>query len=277
MSENIVGLHNIRYVYPSGTVSLDNVSLTIPRGKKIALLGGNGAGKSTLMLMLNGILKPTTGYLSYNGEKYRYNRKYLKELRRNVGLIFHNSDHQLIAPTVFEEISFGLNNLYKSTEEILTQVKKIMDEFCLARIEDYPPHNLSDGQKKRICLAAVMAMGPELVVCDEPASNLDPYHANLTFNYLTYLNTKGKTILYSTHDVNQAYTWANLIIVLKEGKVLCTGSPKEVFSNKQILNKAGLYYPFIVESTLALKPDIASDELPGTMEEFRKLLKPVVC
>ncbi len=277
MAKSIIDLHTVWHSYPLGNVSLEDVNLSLPKGKRIALLGGNGAGKSTLMLLLNGIFKPTKGYLYFNGQRFRYNKRALRELRSRVGFVFQEPDDQLIAPTVFEEISFGLYNLNRDKQWVRERTEKAVDEFCLHHLSDKPPHNLSTGQKKRICLASVLAMEPEVLVCDEPASSLDPWHANLTFNLLNRLHQQGKTVLISTHDVNRAYTWADHIVLMNEGKVIMTGAPKEVFSKQAAIEEAGLHLPFIVETCYALMPDLDSQKLPSNMEEFKEFLNVSLC
>jgi len=251
--ESIVCFDKVSFSYPSEDKALDALDIKLPKGEKIALLGGNGAGKSTLMLLLNGILKPSTGQLSYDGIPYKYGTKSLRNLRSNIGLLFPEPDYQLIAPTVYEEISFGLLNQGKGTEEIREIIAKVMVDFSLEELKDRPPHQLSTGQKKRLCLAAVLAMEPELIVCDEPAANLDPLYAAKMFDYLNDLNQKGKTILIATHDVNQAYEWADFIVILKEGAVLTSGSPATVFNCKETLKQANLSQPVIIEILNSLK------------------------
>jgi cobalt/nickel transport system ATP-binding protein len=277
MAKSIIDLHTVWHSYPLGNVSLEDVNLSLPKGKRIALLGGNGAGKSTLMLLLNGIFKPTQGVLYFNGQRFRYNKRALRELRSRVGFVFQEPDDQLIAPTVFEELSFGLYNLNRDKQWVREKTEKAIDEFCLHHLSDKPPHNLSTGQKKRICLASVLAMEPEVLVCDEPASSLDPWHANLTFNLLNRLHQQGKTVLISTHDVNQAYTWADHIVLMNEGRVIMTGTPKEVFSKQAVIEEAGLHLPFIVETCYALMPDLDCQKLPSNMEEFKKFLNVSPC
>lgn len=245
--DSSIQLNKVSFTYPNGMEALKSINLSLPKGKKIALIGGNGAGKSTLILLLNGILKPTSGFLNYEGTNYTYNKKGLKLLRSKIGLLFPESDNQLIAPTVYEEISFGLLNLYKDVGLVRTKTEAIISDFFLHEFANKPPYQLSTGQKKRVCLAAVLAMEPEVLVCDEPVSNLDPKYAQLIFNYLDKLNEKGKTILVSTHDVNRAYSWADYVVVMHNGEILNTGKPESVFKNKESLKKANLNQPFIVD------------------------------
>lgn len=247
MIESIIKLNKICYTYPNGDRALNSIDLEIPIGKKIALLGGNGAGKSTLMLLLNGVLKPSKGDLIYKNSPYKYTKKGLRELRSKIGLLFPESDYQLIAPTVYEEISFGLLNKFKDDTIVREKVEKAVKDFALQEFVNKPPHQLSTGQKKRVCLASILAMEPELIVCDEPTSNLDPVYSKKIFNYLDDLNENGKTILISTHNVNSAYSWADYIIVMNKGKILDKGTPEDIFENKELLKKANLNQPFIID------------------------------
>ncbi len=269
---SIINLHNVSFRYPSGVLALDSVNLDLPEGKKIALLGANGAGKSTLMLMLNGVLKPTNGHLVYKEKKYEYSKRDLRQLRKKVGYLFQDSDNQLIAPSVYEEISFGLNNISKNKVWIRQKADEAIKSFNINELINRPPHELSAGQKKIICLASILAMEPDVLVCDEPTSNLDPKHSDLTLTYLNDLNKRGKTILISTHDVNLVYDWADYVILLENAKVLCTGSTNEVFSQSKLIKKAGFKLPFIVETYLATKPDITPHKLPNSMEELVKII-----
>jgi len=247
MSNTIIALKNISYKYKNNTIALNNVNLNIPLGKRIALLGGNGAGKSTLMMLLNGILKPTSGCLEYQNIPYSYKKKSLFELRKNVGILFHEPDLQLIAPTVFEEISFGLINLGLNNATVLSKVNETLISFNLSDLSHKSPHQLSSGQKKRVCLAAILAMEPNVIVCDEPTSSLDPHNSDIIFDALNKLNSMGKTIIISTHDVNQAYEWADFVVVMNKGEIIISGTPEQVFNNNDIIKQAGLKLPVIVD------------------------------
>ncbi|WP_163717583.1 energy-coupling factor ABC transporter ATP-binding protein [Mangrovibacterium lignilyticum] len=277
MAGNLIELKAVSYRYPTGKQALTEVDLALPEGRKIALMGANGAGKSTLLLLLNGIYKPTNGELHYRGKQYRYNRKALQELRQNVGIVFQESDNQLVAPSVYEEVAFGLSNLHTDKKWIREQVENYLDYFDLQELKHHSPHQLSSGQKKRICLASILSMEPELIVCDEPASNLDPQNARLTFELLEAQNKNGKTLLISTHDVNQAYAWADLVVLLKEGRVLDMGSPKQVFGNAEALAEAGLEQPLLVKLARMYQPALAADELPGNETELVNRLTKKLC
>ncbi|RXP61357.1 ABC transporter ATP-binding protein [Lutibacter sp. HS1-25] len=275
MIENIIELNNVSYTYPNGEKAINKINLAIPKGKKIALLGGNGAGKSTLMLLLNGILKPTKGSLTYQNLSYNYNKKGLRELRSNIGLLFPEPDYQLIAPSVYEEITFGLLNKFKDVEIVRAKAAKVIVDFSLEAIINKPPHQLSTGQKKRVCLAAVLAMEPELVVCDEPTSNLDPMYSKLIFNYLDLLNEKGKTILISTHDTDKAYTWADCIVIMHQGELLIKGTPDTVFEDQNLLNKANLEQPFLIDflSNFGADFNITSKTISALKKQYPKMFR----
>ena len=247
-----ISLHNVTYRYPNQVVGLDAVSLKFPQGERIALLGANGAGKTTLMLLLTAILKPSIGEMRYNKTAYRYHKKALTLLRKNIGMLFHNPDHQLFAPTVFEEVAFGISQLSSNKELIVKTVEKALNTFQLNALSHLPPHKLSTGQKKRVALAAVVAMQPELLICDEPTANLDPHQSNNLFAYLDRINQKGTTILISTHNVDRAYEWADTVIILDKGKVAAQGKPTTLFRDKALLEKCGLQMPKVLEIYLAL-------------------------
>lgn len=277
MVDTIITMHNVSYRYPSGLLALNAIDLDIPKGKRIALLGANGAGKSTLMYLLNGILRPTEGFLTLENDRYSYKRKALRYLRSKVGLLFQDSDNQLLAPTVYEEISFGLINLVKDKNWVRCKVDEIIGAFGLHEISDRSPYELSAGQKKRVCLASVLAMEPELLVCDEPCSNLDPVSTQLTIDYLNDLNSLGKTVLVATHDVNMAYVWADHVIILKSGNVMCSGTPKEVFGNRRHIEDAGLHLPYMVNTAQTFIPNIKHCDLPLNNKELHQLLNGSLC
>jgi cobalt/nickel transport system ATP-binding protein len=273
MVESIISLKKVCYKYPSGVLAVDGLNVELPKGQRIALLGGNGAGKSTMLLMLVGILRPDNGSVAFQSSPYQYKRKALREIRKKVGFLFQDSDNQLLAPTVYEEISFGLTNLYigehrkmnsSIRNRVHEKVQTIMDDFHLADLANRPPHELSAGQKKRVCLASILAMKPEVLLCDEPTSNLDAKHAQLTMEYINKLNNEGKTVLIATHDVDLAYEWADQIIILKDGKALCNGKPQDVFGNAELIENADLKQPYLVRVADAICPG----KFPRSLEEL---------
>lgn len=247
MSEQILTFEQVSYQYADGTMALNQINLSIEKGKKIALLGNNGAGKSTLFLLMNGILKPTSGSILYNGKKLTYKKKEIKQLRQQVGIVFQNSETQLFSSTVYEDIKFGPKNLNLSTEEIERRIKEVITLTDTESLKDKPPHFLSIGQKKRVAIAGIVAIDPELMVLDEPTAGLDPYYSKRMLDLLEKIHHRNRTILLSTHNVDLAYEWADEVIILNNGHLLAQGTPVEVFNKTEILETSHLQKPWIME------------------------------
>lgn len=273
---NIIETQNLIYKYPDGTKALVDVDFSVEKGSITAILGQNGAGKSTLLLHLNAILKPTNGILYLKGEPLTYDKKGLQYIRRTVGMVFQNPDDQLIAPTVLQDVAFGPNNLRLTDVEIKHRVHEAL---CLVGMEAYadkPPHFLSGGQKKRVVIAGVIAMDPEIIVLDEPTSGLDPRGSSEIIDILDELNANGRTIIFSTHDVDLAAKWADSIYVLDEGRIKKHGSPDEIFADHTMISETGLRLPTFVQTFRELKArGISGGDSPLTMVNFvESLSKP---
>lgn len=268
--DSILEMRNVRYAYSSMPDALRGVSLSIQRGAKIALVGPNGAGKTTLLLMCNGTLRPVSGEVVLNGSPLRYDTRSLRKVRKTVGLVFQNSDMQLFAPTVFQDIAFGPFNLGIEGEELADIVDRVLHAVGLNGYERRPPHHLSSGEKKRVAIAGILAMEPELLVFDEPTSALDPAGAEEIVDLLDELNHEGKTILLSTHDVELAYRWADEVVFMHEGRILASGTPEAVFSNGDLLTKARLKPPLVVDlfSQLVQRGLFEKTRAPAGMIDF---------
>lgn len=242
---DIVKAENITYHYPDGTNALKEVNFRAAKGKIVMLIGPNGAGKSTLFLHFNGILKPTTGSLEIDGVPVKYERKDLLKLRQKVGIVFQNPDDQLFAPTVQEDVAFGPSNIDIPKEEVKLRVKEAIKRVDMEGFEEKPPHYLSGGQKKRVAIAGILAMRPQIMVLDEPTSGLDPKGAFQIMRLLCKLNREGITIIIATHDVDIVPIYAHEVYVISEGKILKKGTPQEVFEDKELIRKANLRLPHI--------------------------------
>ncbi|MGG3799774.1 energy-coupling factor ABC transporter ATP-binding protein [Metabacillus fastidiosus] len=262
MESVLFSIDQLSHRYADDTIALKSLSLTIKQGKKIALLGNNGAGKSTLFLHLNGILQPTSGKIYFKGKEVAYNRKALLSLRRQVGIVFQDPDSQLFSASVIQDISFGPKNLGLSNEKVLERVEWAMEQTETAVLKDKPTHFLSLGQKKRVAIAGVLAMDPEVIILDEPTAGLDAYYSKQIMNVLNIIQKQQKTIILSTHDVNLAYEWADEVIVMHDGEVLCHSDPVTVFQQEEIIKKAHLDTPWVMETFQALVEGqiISSDE-----------------
>lgn len=243
----IIETRNVSYSYRDGIEAMKDVSISLDEGRKIALVGPNGAGKSTLMLMFNGILRPTSGEVLFHGQSLRYDPASLRELRRKVGMVFQNSDDQIFAPTVYQDVAFGPMNLGFPEEKVKRYVGYALAYVGLSGYERRPPHHLSGGEKKRVAIAGILAMEPEVIVLDEPTSNLDPASSEEIMDMLDELKCGGKTIIISTHDVELAYRWADEVILMENGRILQRGTGQEVFGDTALINKARLKLPIVVD------------------------------
>lgn len=275
MSEILFELKQLTYRYPDGTTAIKDINLTINKGKKIALLGNNGAGKSTLFLHLNGILKPSSGRVLLEGCPVQYDRRSLLALRKKVGIVFQNPDSQLFSGQVKQDIAFGPINLGWPKEKVKRQTEWAMKEMDVTVLQDRPIHFLSLGQKKRVSIAGILAMEPEVFIFDEPTAGLDPLYAKQIKQVLKTIQNEEKTILLSTHDVHFAYEWADEIIVITDGTLLYQGHPVSLFHKEDILEKAHLEKPWVFETAQVLMNKqilTAQDKLPRSKEELYKLL-----
>ncbi|MED4885865.1 energy-coupling factor ABC transporter ATP-binding protein [Lysinibacillus fusiformis] len=246
-------LNNLSYAYADGTKALTDITLNIPKGKKIAILGHNGAGKSTLFQHFNGILKPTAGTISFDGDELQYNRKALKALRQQVGIVFQDADNQLFSGTVKQDIAYGPMNLGWSTEKIEEKIAWAVAQTEVTELLDKPIHFLSVGQKKRVAMAGVLAMEPTVLLLDEPTADLDSYYATQVFQYLAKLEDYERTIILATHDISLAYEWADQIIVMEAGKIIYNGDPVALFYEEELLKRAHLERPWVFEMAFALQ------------------------
>ncbi|MFK5708307.1 energy-coupling factor ABC transporter ATP-binding protein [Lysinibacillus boronitolerans] len=269
-------LNQLSYAYADGTKALSDLTLHIPKGKKIAILGHNGAGKSTLFQHLNGILKPTTGTILFEGNRLEYNRKALKALRQKVGIVFQNADHQLFSGTVKQDIAFGPLNLGWSPEKTEEKIAWAVAQTEVEDLLDKPIHFLSVGQKKRVAMAGVLAMEPSVLLLDEPTAGLDNYYATQVLQYLAKLEDGERTILLATHDIPLAYEWADLMIVMEAGKIIYNGDPITLFYEEELLNRAHLERPWVFEMVIALQKKKLLPEnikIPRSKQELQQLIE----
>jgi cobalt/nickel transport system ATP-binding protein len=267
----MIELRDVTYEYPDKTAAVENLSLKIIAGEKIAVLGGNGAGKSTLFLLLNGVYKVTRGEIYFKGEKINYGKNDLLKLRKSTGIVFQDPDTQIFSSSVYEDISFGLENLKYPENEIKTRVDEVLELLNIFHLKDKPTHLLSYGEKKKVSIAGILAMDPEILIMDEPDACLDPAAVKNLVRLLDNLHKTGKTILISTQDMNLAYAWANRIIVMKKGKILNDGLPSDIFLDLATIHEAALEMPLIFEITKSLK--IQHKFMKGSAIKIKELIK----
>jgi cobalt/nickel transport system ATP-binding protein len=245
VEEVLLKAEGLRYSYGQEKEALKGIDLTVKKGEKIVVLGSNGAGKSTLFLTLNGVLTPDFGRIIYREKEI--GKKDINELRRNVGIVFQDADNQIIASTVFSEVSFGPMNLRLPKEEVVKRVNSSLASMNLTEMKDRPPHYLSGGEKKRVSIADIIAMEPEVILFDEPTASLDPVNVKMLKEVLDEMTHLGKTLLISTHDVDFAFQWAERALVFSGGNMIADGPVREVFDSPDVLEEANLRKPVIME------------------------------
>ncbi|MBB3121566.1 energy-coupling factor ABC transporter ATP-binding protein [Pseudoduganella violacea] len=239
----VLELRAVDHVYPDGSAGLRDCSMALGRGRRHGLLGANGAGKTTVLQHLNGLLRPTAGQLLLDGQAFDYGRAGLVELRRRVGLVFQNPERQLFSAQVEEDVSFGPLNLGLDDATVRERVAAALDAVGLRGHARRAVHHLSFGQKKRVCIAGVLAMEPEVLLLDEPMAGLDaPMQAELAA-LLDRLAARGVTVLLSTHDVDFAFRWADDIHVMAAGRCVASGPAAQLAAQTEVLRAAGQHPP----------------------------------
>lgn len=232
--ELAIRVEDLDYSYPDGTTALRQVSLAVRRGESVGLLGPNGAGKSTLALHLNGIL---TGRGRVEVMGLEVNKKNLRNVRSIVGLVFQDPDDQLFSPTVREDVAFGPLNMGFDTERVDQAVSNALEWVGMAGMESRSPHHMSFGEKKRVALATVLSMDPDILVLDEPASNMDPRGRR---QFIELVETFKVTKLIITHDLLMAREVCDRVVIMDGGRVVADGETRRVLADVELLARHGL-------------------------------------
>ena len=267
------------YTYEDGTVALDHISLKAQKGKITGILGANGAGKSTLFLNLNGVLSPASGQVLLDGAPVRRDRKGIAELRRRVGIVFQDPDDQLFSADVYRDISFGAVNLDLPEAEVRRRVELAMERTGVSALRDKPTHALSFGQKKRVAIAGVLVMEPEVLILDEPTAGLDPSGVSGLLELIGRLRDAGMAVLIATHDMDLVPLCCDDAYLLGEGRVLAAGTPEELFRDPELLRENHLRLPRIAHLMDILRDrdgvdaDPAAATIGAARREILRLLK----
>lgn len=226
--------------------ALDNLSLAIPPGKRVALLGANGSGKSTLLRLLDGLAFPQKGEIAFCGEALTEERLQTPEFaypfRRRVGLVFQNPDIQLFSPTVFDEVAFGPLQLQWPKEKIRAAVQDMLEIMKITHLKDRSPHHLSTGEKKRVTLASVLVLDPEVLLLDEPTAALDPKSSSQMIDFLIGVRGGAKTVVTTTHDLDIVEDIADECFVFHAGRVAAAGTPTEILHQTSLLEQTNLVH-----------------------------------
>ncbi|HEX6231456.1 MAG TPA: ABC transporter ATP-binding protein [Actinomycetota bacterium] len=239
MSELALEVRDLLFAYPDGTQALFGVDLAVPRGQRVALLGPNGAGKTTLVMHLNGILSTQSGSVSVGG--LPVGKDTLREIRRRVGVVFQDPDDQLFMPTVREDVAFGPANLGIRGAELELRVMSALEAVGMSEVVDRAPHHLSFGQRRRVAVATVLAMEPEILVLDEPSSNLDPAGRRELAEILKGLRI---TMLMVTHDLPYALELCPRAVVMNGGTIVADGATVDLLSDDALMRANRLELPF---------------------------------
>ncbi|HSR43649.1 MAG TPA: ABC transporter ATP-binding protein [Acidimicrobiia bacterium] len=239
----VVGLN---YHYPDGTEVLRDAGFHIHPGERVALLGPNGAGKTTLVFHLNGIFRPESGSVTVAGLPVEDAN--LMEIRRRVGIVFQDPDDQLFMPTVRQDVAFGPANYGLEGDELDERVTEALSAVGMLGVADRPPHHLSLGQRRRVAVATVLAMRPEIVVLDEPSSNLDPASRRELAAILTSLEI---TMLMVTHDLPYALELCPRALVMNEGRIIADGPTKQILSDRDLMKANRLELPMGFDPNIA--------------------------
>jgi len=253
-----IEIQNLTHTYSPGTafekIAIDAVSLQIDRGEMVAIIGHTGSGKSTLIQHLNGLLKPTSGQVLLNGQDIHADKTKLKSVRQRVGLVFQYPEHQLFESTIYKDVSFGPTRMGLPESEIAERVKTALDSVGISEsLYEKSPFELSGGQKRRVAIAGVLAMRPEVLVLDEPAAGLDPGGKDEILAQVKHMHTTlGITVILVSHSMDDVARLSHRIFVMNKGKLMCEGSPAHVFSQGDMLKSVGLDVPQISQVFIAL-------------------------
>ena len=275
MEEKIIKVERLKFSYEKGKEILKGIDVEIKKGERIAVLGNNGSGKTTFFMNLNGVYLFDEGNIYLKGRKIEKNKKDLNYLRENIGIVFQNPDNQIIGSTVYEELSFGLINLGLSKKEIGERIEEISQKLNLKKYLDTPPHYLSGGEKKRVCIGDIVAMNPEIIIFDEPTAELDQLNVKILEEILNDLSIEKKTIILSTHDIDFAFRFADRILVFSDGEIIGDGTSEEIFKDTELLNKANLKKPIVFEIyEELLKKNIIKncENIPRTVDQLKKII-----
>lgn len=270
---SLVSMKDVSYVYADGHQALKNISLKIEKGERVAVLGPNGAGKSTLFQLLNGLLQATAGEVVIDGLPVK--KKNLFEIRSKVGMVFQDPDDQLFNSSVRQEVAYGLMNRHVSGEELEKEVNWALKVAGIAGYGAKSPNNLSGGEKKRVAIASVLAMKPEILVLDEPTAALDPHGVSSLVGLLNTINRELHiTLIFASHDADIVPLLADRVYLIDSGKILAQGTTAEVFGQKERIREIGLRLPRVAHLTEILECDgiLKAEPLPLTISQARKVL-----
>ena len=266
---HLIETRDLTYTYPGNVTALHSLNFVAPRNARIAVIGSNGAGKSTLFKLFNGIFKPTSGSVLIRGEPITSAN--IREVRKFVGIVFQNADDQIFSPTVEQDVAFGPTNLGLDPETIHHRVHEALRLVGIEDLAHRVPHHLSGGEKKRVAIAGVVAMEPEVLVLDEPTAGLDPQGVHDLTGFINSLSQKyGMTVIFSTHDVSLVAEVADYVYVMNKGRFVTQGTVEEIFLQPDLLRSVRLDVPVLPKLIRSLQEKGIPIPMAFTYEDAEK-------
>jgi len=275
---SLIDVQEVCYTYPGGFVALRQVSLKIEKGERIAVLGPNGAGKSTLFNTFNGLLQASSGKIYVDG--LLVEKKNLYRIRAKVGMVFQDPDDQLFNSTVRQEVAYGLMNMHVTGKELDDAVNWALEAAGICGYSEKSPNNLSQGEKKKVALASVLAMKPDVLVLDEPTAALDPQGASSLVRLLNKINKEmGITLIFSSHDADIIPLLSDRVYLMNAGEIVLSGTTAEVFAQKGIIRKIGLRLPRVAHLIEILRKQgcLRTEHVPFTIGQAKHVLEKFCC
>jgi cobalt/nickel transport system ATP-binding protein len=271
MDQPIISLKNVAYRYPDGNAALEGLNLEIGKGEAVAVVGPNGAGKSTLLQVIAGLIPVSEGTLTVMGREVdgdSVERPHeLEWLRRKLGIVFQDSDVALFNSTVWNDVIFGPLHMGLSTDEIVARGERALQQLGITHLKDRAPYRMSGGEKRKVSIASVLSLEPEIILFDEPTSDLDPRSRRTVIDLLKRMSAEGRTVIVATHDVNAVPDFAKRIVVLKRS-ILATGDVRTILSDETLLDESDLDVPQITRLFKVLSSiGYVTNELPFSLDE----------
>lgn len=267
----LLSVENLSFSFPDGNRVVNNISFQVQAGEIVFFHGKNGAGKTTLFQCLTGLLKVKDGTIQFHGKPFPREKDRLKK----IAIVFQNADDQIIAGSVADEVAFGPLNLRLPIEEVKQRVDWALKVMDIQELSTRPPHFLSYGQKKRVTIASILAMKPDILILDEPTAGLDQEQAEELVVTLKTLAKQGMTLLISTHETDFSYRLADRVIFIDQGSKICDGLPEEVFLNQEVINTIGVKKPVILDvyDTLCQVGVLAPGDSPKDQKDMIQLIQ----
>ncbi len=270
MPEPIIECKDLWHIYPGGVTALQEANLSIYRGEIVGVIGQNGSGKTTLVKHFNGLLKPTRGKVFIKGKDTAGMR--IQQLAADVGYVFQNPNHQLFAKTVQEELEFGPRNLGVSKEEVIERREKAIEFFNLQELRDQHPYRIGFPLRKLVGMASIYTMRPDVFILDEPTTGQDNITTRIVYRLIERLRDEGSTIVCVAHDMILLAEVVERMVVLRNSLIIADTTPREVFSNRELMHSTHLIPPQVAELTLRLAEKKILDGIHLSVEETAKML-----